>query len=181
MKKNGFVFVETIVVISVLSVTLLLLFSSYSYILRKSRERDTFDNIDLIYKTYYVKDIIDKYKLGKAPNVAKSSVMYYIENNSECRKMGGFNSYVCDLSNNEYNGTLFQVKTAFEVEKFYLLNPNEVLSSSNKVDWLTQFDATTIDYIDELGKGTNSQVLVVKYKKVYNDGTYEMFHSSIEL
>lgn len=181
MKKNGFVFIETIVVISVLSITLLLLFSSYSYILRKSRERDTFDNIDLIYKTFYVKDIIDKYKIGKAPNVAKSSIMYYIENNSECKKMSSFNSYVCDLSSDTYNGILFQAKTAFEVEKIYLLNPGEILNSSNKVSWLTQFDATTIDYIDELGIATNKQVLVVKYKKVYNDGTYEMFHSSIEV
>lgn len=181
MKKNGFVFIETIVVISVLSVTLLLLFSSYSYILRKSRERDAFDNIDLVYKTFYIKDIIDKYKLGKAPSLSKSSVMYYIENNSECRKMGTYNSYICDLSSDSYNGTLFQVKTAFEVEKLYVLNPNEILSSSNKVDWLTQFDATTIDYIDELGKGTNKQVLIVKYKKIYNGGTYEMFHSSIEV
>ena len=42
-KRNGFVFMETIVVVSVLSITLLILFSSYSYILRKSKERDTFD------------------------------------------------------------------------------------------------------------------------------------------
>lgn len=181
MKKNGFVFVETVVVISVLSITLMLLFSSYSYILRKSRSRDTFDNIDLIYKTYYVKDIIDKYKQGKAPNDVRSSIMYYIENNSECSKMGEFNSYVCDLSDENYNGHLFQVKSSFEVEKIYLINPSDVLNSSNKTNWLSLFDATSIDYIEELGRGVDNQVMIVKYKKVYNDGTYEMFHSSIEV
>ena len=58
MKKNGFVFLETLVVVCVLSLTLLLLFGTYSYILRKSRERNVFDTTEMIYKTYYTKDIL---------------------------------------------------------------------------------------------------------------------------
>ena len=182
MKKNGFVFLETIVVISVLSITLLLLFSSYSFMLRKSRERDTFDNIDLIYKTYYVKDTIDKFKTNRASNDPRSSIMFYIEKNSnECKKMGNYNSYVCDLTSPTYSGALLSVKSAFEVDKIYLLNPKELLKSDNKVDWLSLFDATTIDYINELGVATDRQIIIVKYKKVYNDGNYEVFHSSIEV
>lgn len=182
MKKNGFVFIETIVVISVLSITLLLLFSSYSFMLRKSRERDTFDNIELIYKTYYIKDILDNYKASRAANDPRSSIMFYIEkNNLECKKMGSYNSYVCDLSSDSYNGSLLSAKVAFETDKIYLLNPSELLKSSNKNKWLVLFDATTIDYINELGVATNKQIMIVKYKKVYNDGTYEVFHSSIEV
>lgn len=181
MKKNGFVFLETIVVISVLSITLLLLFSSYSYMLRKSRERDTFDNIDLIYKTYYIKDILDNYKLSRAANDPRSSIMFYIERNSECRRMNSYNSYVCDLSNSSYSGSLLSAKSAFEADKIYVLNPNELLKSGNKDSWLALFDATTIDYINELGIATDRQVMIVKYKKVYNDGSYEVFHSSIEV
>ncbi len=182
MKKNGFVFLETIVVISVLSITLLLLFSSYSFMLRKSRERDTFDNIDLIYKTYYIKDILDNYKASRAANDPRSSIKFYIDKNSlECKKMSSYNSYVCDLSSDSYSGALLSAKAAFEADKIYLLNPNELLKSSNKNNWLALFDATTIDYINELGVATNKPIMVVKYKKVYNDGTYEVFHSSIEV
>ena len=182
MKKNGFVFLETIVVISVLSITLLLLFSSYSFMLRKSRDRATFDDIDLIYRTYYIKDIIDNYKANWAANDSRSSIMFYIErNNLECSTMGSYNSYVCDLSNPSYDGALLSAKAAFEADKIYLLNPKELLKSENKVEWLSLFDATAIDYINELGVATDKQIMIVKYKKVYNDGSYEVFHSSIEV
>lgn len=180
-KKNGFVFMETLVVVSVLSLTLLILFASYSYILRKSRERNTFDTTETIYKTYYVKSVIDSLK----PNgQTKTGFQYYIDSHkTECRKMGNFDSYVCDFSNPSYAGDLLQIKLSFEVEKIYKLNPNKILKASNKDDWLWQFDATTIDYINELGAGVNHDLIVVKYKKTYNkaDGTYEVIHSSMEV
>ena len=163
MKKNGFVFLETIVVISVLSITLLLLFSSYSFMLRKSRERDTFDN----------------YKASRAANDPRSSIKFYIDKNSlECKKMSSYNSYVCDLSSDSYSGSLLSAKAAFEADKIYLLNPNELLKSSNKNNWLALFDATTIDYINELFKN----FIEFHGDRYYgDDGAYEVFHSSIEV
>lgn len=181
-KKNGFVFMETLVVVSVLSLTLLILFASYSYILRKSRERNTFDTTETIYKTYYVKNIIDSLK----PNgQTKTGLKYYIDSHlgHECKKMGSFDSYVCDFSAKDYTGDLLQVKLAFEIDKIYMLNPNKILNSNKKDDWLWEFDATTIDYINELGAGVNHDLIVIKYKKTYNktDGTYEVIHSSMEV
>lgn len=180
-KKNGFVFMETLVVVSVLSLTLLILFASYSYILRKSRERNTFDTTETIYKTYYVKNIIDSLKPS---GQTKTGLKYYIDTHgTECKKMGIFDSYVCDFSNKNYTGDLLQIKLAFEIEKIYMLNPNKILKSNKKDDWLWEFDATTIDYINELGAGVNHDLIVVKYKKTYNktDGTYEVIHSSMEV
>ena len=55
MKKNGFVFMETVVVVCLLSVTLLMLYGSYSHVLRKSGEKKNYDTTDSIYTTYYVK------------------------------------------------------------------------------------------------------------------------------
>lgn len=182
-KKNGFVFVETIVVVSVLSLTLVMLFASYSYILRKSRERNTFDTTETIYKTYYVKQIIDSFKPSGNTSLG---IMYFINTHLKtsggmCEKMGTYNSYVCDLTTNP--GDLTQIKTAFEVEKIYYFNPREVLKSSSKKNWLALFDATTIDYIYELGEGVDYNVLVVKYKKTFNkdNGKYEVIHSSMEV
>ena len=42
------------------------------------------------------------------------------------------------------------------------------------------FDATTIDYINKLGKLDSSNLLVVKYKYNYED-SYEVFHASLEV
>ena len=183
MKKNGFVFMETIVVISILSITLLMLFASYSYILRKSREKNTFDTTESIYKTYYIKNVIDNYKTKNSGTGL--GILYYVSNNSECtrRNFGSDYSYTCDLSSSDYGGYLKQIKKAFEVDKIYYLNPNKVVRSNEANAWLNTFDATTIDYINELGAGVNHDLIVVKYKKTYNktDGTYEVIHSSMEV
>lgn len=181
MKKNGFVFMETIVVISVLSITLLMLFASYSYILRKSREKNTFDTTESIYKTYYVKNVIDNYKAQNGGTGL--GILYYVNNNSECtrKSFGADYSYTCDLSKDNYEGYLKQIKKAFEVSKVYYLNPNKIVRSKDANAWLNTFDATTIDYIRDIGDSVDRYILVVKYKKYYSDGSYEVIHSSMEV
>lgn len=182
-EKNGFVFMETIVVISVLSITLMLLFGSYSYILRKSRAKNTFDTTETMYKTYYVKQVMDAYKREK--NLTGNSVQAYITAHldGECSAQiySAGTSYICDLSNNDYNGYLEQVKKAFEVDKIYYLNPKQIINSANQNEWLNRFDATTIDYIRSISSSFNSNILIVKYKKYYSDGSYEVFHASMEV
>ena len=161
MKKNGFVFIETLVVVSVLSLTLLMLFGSYSYIIRKSRERNVFDTTEMIYKTYYTKQILEK---------EYGSLTTYM---NTCNKPGT-NVYECTISGNR----LTQLKQAFEAEKIYFLTPSEILTNTGV---LVKLDATTIDYIKYLGKSSNTRRMIVKYKKTYQDGTYEVFHSSMEV
>ena len=58
MKKNGFVLLETVMTICVLSVILLTLYASYAYILRQSLSRNTYDLTDSIYEGYYITEII---------------------------------------------------------------------------------------------------------------------------
>lgn len=182
MNKKGFVLIETVVVISVISITLVMLFSSYSYILTKSKERVLFDTTETIYKTYYLKKEIDNLKpIGEVAD----SIDYFIdthkvENGSICKSMGKYNSYECDLTKSDSELTSFRY--SFEIEKFYVLNPKEVLKSIESEEWLNLFDATTIDYIKELGPSNDKRLIVVKYKKTYGrtDGTYEIFHSSTE-
>lgn len=170
---------ETVVVVGVLSITLLLLFASYSYILRRSRTRNTFDTTETIYKTYYVKQIIDSYKNS---NIRETGVKQFIDTHPNfCHQMQGYNSYECDLTN--ANNDLIQIRNAFEVEKLYYLNPHELKNPTLNKSWMLAFDATTIDYLSSLGEDIDNNLLIVKYKKKYNkaDGTYEVFHSSIEV
>lgn len=167
-KQNGFVFMETIVVVSVLTITLLILFTSYSTILRKAKERNTYDTIDTVYKTYYVKDALE----------AKTTLKNYF-NGSECKVVySGGTAKVCDLSSNTYSGILVQLKKTLEIEKVLYIVPSQVLANDN---YLYAFDATTIDYINKLGKSVTEGLLVVKYKKYYDSGDYEIFHASMEV
>lgn len=55
MRNNkGFVMIETIIVICVLSIGLISLYSSYSLILSKTNTKSTYDNSEYLYKTYFV-------------------------------------------------------------------------------------------------------------------------------
>ncbi|MCR5483460.1 MAG: hypothetical protein K6E99_03570 [Bacilli bacterium] len=57
--KNGFVLAETLIVVLLLSITLMSLYSGFSSIIYKTRNKSNNDSIDTIYKTYYVKELLD--------------------------------------------------------------------------------------------------------------------------
>ena len=122
-KANGFIFMETIVVVSVLSVTLLSLFSSFSFILKKSRERETYDTTAYIYKTFLVsKEISQQFASQSSDNDSFiNALKLYIKesaknkNNCWCYKLvdnpEGSNEppaekVRCNTSNNNYDNHL---------------------------------------------------------------------------
>ncbi len=176
-KQSGFVFMETVVVVCVLSVTLLILYASYAHILRASREKKTFDTTDSIYTTYNVKKIINNY--GDVNS-------FFVSNKpGTCSRLSS-GGYVCDMSRLKNNSSnyYYQLYKVYNVDKLYYLSPNYILTSSNKKTYLMELDATTIDYVQSLGIGTginNTKILIVKYKHEYSDGTYEVTHASMEV
>ena len=57
--KRGFVFVETIITVVVLTTSLLYLYNSYSSIINSEEERLYYDNPAYIYKTNYIRDFLE--------------------------------------------------------------------------------------------------------------------------
>ena len=210
--KNGFVFMETVVVVCVLSVTLMLLYGSYAHILRVSRERQTFDTTDSIYTTYnvanYIKSLalanyygfdpsygVDKLEckplpLDKGASYNWQSKAFYINDiiqNNTSDNGHDYIPWVCDIGNVASTSPLYPLKDMFDVDKIYInLSPRTILNSPNKNDILMSFDATTIDYIQSLGVGEdfnpNTELyFIVKYKHVYDNGKYDVVHSTLRL
>ena len=176
MRKNGFVFIETVLVICILSATLLILYSSYAHILRVTRQKSTFDTTDSIYTTYYVKKIIDNY------NGTDISFDQFFRTNSYCSSINDNSGFMCDISSIPDTETqLYQLKNIYDVDKIYYLSPNNILTNENKTNYLMEVDATTIDYIKSLGIGVTDNILIVKYKHSYSDGHYEVYHASMEV
>ncbi|HOB26459.1 MAG TPA: hypothetical protein PKG93_04875 [Bacilli bacterium] len=184
-KKNGFVFMETIVVVSILSLTLILLYSSYAHILGTSKERKTFDTTEGIYRTYYVKKALESF------NPTSSTALKDFFNTSYCKNLtsnGVTFGKSCDIGSTT-TSQLQQIRDVFEVDKVYLISPYQILSGTNSTDMLMQLDATTIDYVRRLGKGVGvnngvtQYILIVKYVYKYNNtgDTYEVFHASMEV
>ena len=64
MKKNGFVFVETIVVLVVLVVGMVSLYAFYNGITANIEKREYYDNISDLYKTEIVRNYINTSSLS---------------------------------------------------------------------------------------------------------------------
>ena len=78
-KQNGFVLVETLIVVLLLTVTLMSLYSTFSNIMIKTRSKSNNDTIDTIYKTYFVKDLLDNlyYNADTNENYVDSFAYFY--------------------------------------------------------------------------------------------------------
>ena len=172
-KQNGFIFMETIVVVSVLSITLLLLFTSYSYILRKARERNVFDTSDTIYKTFYIERLL----VNNASDSRITNMAEFIRYSTLC---GGASSTrrTCDFTGNTSYASVLSLKNSYGLQKIYYLRPSELYDNQTE---LLKYDATTIDYIRKLGNNSNMH-RIYKFKKCYDDACtdYEIFHASVE-
>lgn len=68
MKKNGFVMIETIIVMTVLSVGMISLYATYSLLASKATTKSKYDNAEYIYKTYFIANFIAKNKTCKFAN-----------------------------------------------------------------------------------------------------------------
>ena len=144
MDKRGFVLMETIVVIVVISVALLSIFSSSNKILSKVRTENKYDTSEYIYMTEYIKKIIPG-----------TTVAQDINDNSI-----PITNYLTFLNNNQ--------KKLYGVEKVYILtNLNSFSGNEYK------FDAYMIDYIRKLDVRNSDKLIIVEYKREAKDeGTY---------
>ena len=143
MNKKGFVLMETIVVIVVVSVALLTIFSSYNKILSKLRTENKYDTSEYIYMTKYIKDSMN----------ADTAVQDIV------------------TENNITNYTNSNLSSLYGVEKIYLLtNLNEFdkeMTNGKKNSSL--FDAYMIDYIKKLDVRDQDKLLIVEYKRAVKD------------
>lgn len=120
MKRNGFVFVETIIAVAILASSLLLLYSTFSKLLQTEKTRVYYDDISYIYRSWYIKNKIDELNI--------SPVLKDITNNE--------NNYFVTVGV-EYQG-LFN---GYEKEKTYFSNLLEdfdvnqmIVIKENKID-----------------------------------------------
>lgn len=153
MNKKGFVLMETIVVIVVVSVALLTIFSSYNKILSKLRTENKYDTSEYIYMTKYIKDYLQD-------KVSVTDICII------------FNGKCATLTSHELSQQLGdEQKELYNVEKIYLLtNLNKFdkeMTNGKKNSSL--FDAYMIDYIKKLDVRDKDKLLIVEYKRAVKD------------
>ena len=143
MNKKGFVLMETIVVIVVISVALLTIFSSYNKILRKTKAENKYDTSEYIYMTEHVKKYLSNYSCTKNE--------YEMGINSSATPMNHFSSS-CGFSVTNH---------PFNIKGIYLVK--SVMKA--KANDLEKFNANMIDYIRKLDVGENDTLIIVEYQR----------------
>lgn len=147
MKNKGFVLMETIVVIVVISVALLTIFSSYNKILRKVKTENKFDTSEYVYMTNYIKENL---------NTLCGETLYPINIDSITTS---------NISNYEYSDCISN--NVFNVKKIYILT-----GLDNVGGHAEKFDAYMIDYLRKLDVDAEDELIIVEYKKTSMDRNY---------
>ena len=121
MKKKGFVFIETIIVMVVLTIGMIVIYSSFSSVLNSSKRRVTYDDVAYIYRSYYIQEFlsslnIDAYVKENLKNGIKvarfdcnAEYIYKLDNNTtqagitETPKSQDMKKRFCQSMYNEFN------------------------------------------------------------------------------
>ncbi len=162
MNKKGFVLMETIVVIVVVSVALLTIFSSYNKILSKLRTENKYDTSEYIYMTKYIKGYMQDQNIELVGNLCSEP------DGDMCK-----NQNISDLSS--ASDDFKNIKKLYNIEKIYLLtniNKFDVKMDDTKKN-SSLFDAYMIDYIKKLDVRDQDKLLIVEYKRPAKDTNNE--------
>lgn len=129
MKRKGFVMMETLVVMTALTIGLISIYSSYSVILSRAKISQSHENSDKIYKTYFISNYIKEnieiseglsvYSVDSAP-----SNIQFIMQNFDMEKLYIFNTsqdYTELINNKNLDGSsiaYFNIWDEYEPSKY---------------------------------------------------------------
>lgn len=85
MHNKGFIFIETVIVLVVLSASLIGLYSSFSSVVNNIEKRKQYDNINDIYKVKIVKDLFESIPSNTYTTIDNSNCANYM--NADCKEV----------------------------------------------------------------------------------------------
>lgn len=156
MNNKGFVFIETIIVICVLTISLMSLYANYNKIISNTKELNTFDTTEYNYKTYFLKK---KYMSDSDFN----------SSDPPCKSIP--NPFALDASDN----TEIKICKLTDVSSY-------IDDADDANDYLKKFDAYIIDYLNSKDfNSNNDNIFLVEYKKkdINYDDLYITYISSL--
>ena len=166
MKKNGFVFVETIVAIVVLTSSLLLLYSSFNKILQSEKTRVYHDDVAYLYRSYYIKEQINNLNFASVINDLLNNDKYFVTIGLEYQNLfDGYDSERTFLQN---------MLQDFEVRQMVVIKENKIddlkkcyesdYSNVNCNDLYTNLNDEFINYLKTIYVDVScTYILAVEY------------------
>ncbi len=151
MSKKGFVMIETIIVITVLTVGLISLYVSYSTLISRAQVKNTYENVEYIYKAYTVGSFIkDNIGISTDAVYKKSTVS---------------------------NSSLRKIMEDFDIDKVYVFKP----SNTPPTFTYSNLDGSSIMFLDQWESFVSNQVNFVVKFKTGEEPTEEINFASIAI
>lgn len=169
MNKKGFVLMETIVVIVVVSVAMLTLFSSYNKILNRIMSENRYDTPEYLYMVNYIRD-----ELWKKSGVSSYIFDFNGTTDNTYKPIDILNDTSVFNSNEQT-----KLKQVFNAKSIYIVT--NVGNGNNFLLNLQKFDPYTIEYIKKLDVTTFDVLIIVSFdrdeveestKNIYCESTY---------
>lgn len=155
MKKNGFVFVETIFAVVILTSSLLLLYSSFSKVLQSEKTRIYYDDINYIYRTWYIKNRLNELNVVTAiKDLTNNEDTYFVTVGMEYEGL---------FKNKEKEETYFyNMLEDFDVNQMIILKENKV-DNLKKCTIECSLDSSCTEYKNCNGLYTNLSDEMIRY------------------
>lgn len=178
-KKNGFVFIETIIAIIILLTSLLLLFNMYFKLYNKAKEQKREDSINSLYKSFYMKrvmsDYIDNYD-DLSTLVNDNKLIISIGVNTNNIKINYINDYLINQSKLDVNN-IYLISNINKYKENCLNDFNNskcnyiYLSPSSK-NYINRIESNNnillFEYIvDDLGNNCKNDVDMCHFEYIY--------------
>ncbi len=170
-KKKGFVFVETLVVVAVLTASLLMLYSTYNAVIQKEKTRIKYNDSVYLYRTYYIEKFFRNFRL----DVVASKL-----NNTDANRLLILSGFGCtgDLFMNEEDniGLCEILLQDLHVTNLYLAynDLSRLQTCDNQIgicEALVQVNSPMADYLKTIGgAGKSGYRIIVEYSE-NKDGT----------
>ena len=175
-RKNGFVLIETLVVVLLLTVTLMTLYSTFSNIMLKTKSRSNNDTIDTIYKTYYTKELLDNAYTNSQSLVGfENSFLYYSYKKADNKRVtkgecSSF-SYTNEPTTNNAITADSNVLIACDYTKFHEA-PTEAQKEDPLYDVINTYKISKIFYVDFSQLNSNA-INDNARKKIYSNSIFD--------
>ena len=169
-RKNGFIFIETLVVVAVLTASLLLTYSAYNSAIVKESIRIRYNDSAYMYRTYYLSQFFREFRfdylvsnLSKNPQKINYITNFSCENDGFFDK-GNFNIGLCQSLYNQ-----------FHISNMYLTyndlsNFQDCDDYTGKCEELGQVRGEAANFIKTIGGNGDGYRLIIEFEEC-KDGT----------
>jgi type II secretory pathway pseudopilin PulG len=162
--KKGFAFIETLVVVAILTASLLMVYSTYNSAIIKENSRISYDDSAYLYRTYYIYNFLQNYRMDK--------IASYLDDDNMITSFGCNDSLFLNDANKTDNQKMCEsMLDNFHVSNIYLTYNDlgflqDCTDQTGKCSLLLQVSEKAQSYMKTIGgNGKEGYRIIIEYSE----------------